>query len=63
MDTKDYQIKGGPGKLCGKYHTNCGVVKSKNDTIDCEYEKLDRYHQGSCKFFDHISEMCRHFPE
>lgn len=58
-DTKDYRNKDGPGTMCEKYYTIGNSIKSKKDTIECEYEKFDRYHRYTCKYFDE-SGMCRY---
>jgi hypothetical protein len=58
-DTKDYSRLDGPATMCQKYHVVRGSVVPRKDTLECEYEKFDRWHKYSCKYYDHVSGMCR----
>ena len=62
-DTKDYRNRDGPGTMCKKYYTVGNSIRPRKDTLECEFEKLDRYHKYVCKFFMHECGMCRYGNE
>ena len=60
VDTKDYRSNGKIATMCSKYKIMGSYAKPKDDTVECEHEKFDRYHRNICKYFDSNSLMCRY---